>query len=145
MEPNKVSFCELPGLTCDKDVECEKCEHYTIDKEEGHPGFFVDPEVTEVVGLKYDDGKPPIDLVDPHFIASVAKVLGYGAKKYSAYNWTKGIKYSRLYAALQRHLMAFWMGIDDDEESKLPHLWHAATNLMMLCAMGRQWDDRHGV
>ncbi len=99
-------------------------------------------------GTKHDDGKPPIDLVPTEMIVAIAKVLGFGAKKYSRHNWRGGIAYSRVYSALQRHLMA-WQGDEkNDSESGLPHLWHAACCLSFLITYEEHdiythFDDRH--
>jgi hypothetical protein len=87
--------------------------------------------VTET-GQKFDGEKPRMDLIDPSFQIALADVLTYGAREYSAHNWRNGIDASRLYAALQRHLLAFWGGEDIDDESGLPHLSHAACELMFL-------------
>ena len=101
-----------------------------------------EPKGEPVGGKKYDEGKPPVDLVDPAFTLGVASVLGYGADKYGRKNYREGIAFSRLYAAIQRHLLAFWGGEDMDQESGLSHLHHAATSIMMLGEMGEEWDDR---
>jgi hypothetical protein len=91
-----------------------------------------------MAGNKHDGGKPPLDLLDGEHLYGIAAVLGYGARKYTAHNWREGIAASRLYAALQRHLWAFWQGEDIDPESGLPHLDHAACELMFLA-----WTVRH--
>ncbi|MBI0182092.1 hypothetical protein H3V11_09085 [Snodgrassella sp. W8158] len=83
-------------------------------------------------GIKHDNGKPRLDLVDPKWLTAVATVLGFGAEKYSDHNWREGLNWSRLYAALQRHLTAFHSGEINDPESGFPHLAHASCNLMML-------------
>jgi hypothetical protein len=88
------------------------------------------PELVE--GTKNDDGKLPVDLVSPHFIMPTAEVLAFGVKKYEAYNWAKGILYSRVWSAMQRHLWAWWTREDLDEETRLNHLAHAACCLMFL-------------
>ena len=80
-------------------------------------------------------------------LLSVGEVLAYGAKKYSARNWEQGIKYSRVYAAATRHLMAFLSGEALDPETRLPHMAHAACCLMFLLTfearnMGAKLDDR---
>ena len=86
-------------------------------------------------GKKYDKDKLRMDLLPTPAIKAMAACLGYGAKKYDAYNWTKGIKHSRLYAATLRHLFEHWGGNDNDDESKLPHLWHALTNIAMMISL----------
>jgi hypothetical protein len=83
-------------------------------------------------GLKFDTDKPPVDLVDPETVLAIATVLSYGTVKYEPHNWRKGIAWSRLYAGVQRHLLAFWAGEDIDPESGLPHLAHALCGLMFL-------------
>lgn len=83
-------------------------------------------------GTKYDDDKIPLDLLSPYFLSGTAEVLKFGAAKYAPYNWAKGIKYSRVFSAMQRHLWAFWAGEDLDEDTGLPHLWHAGCCLMFL-------------
>lgn len=83
-------------------------------------------------GVKYDDTKLRFDLLSPAANAGLAAVLTYGATKYAARNWEKGMEWGRVYAALQRHLNAFWAGEDIDPESGLPHLDHAACCIHFL-------------
>lgn len=97
-------------------------------------------------GRKDDQDKPRWELMPPEFLKDFSKVLTYGAKKYGARNWEKGIEFGRLFGALQRHLWDFWEGIDTDPESGLPHLAHAACMLSFLHTLrvrGRaDLDDR---
>lgn len=98
-----------------------------------------------VVAVKCDMGKPRMDLLPPGPLVEVAKVLSYGAEKYAAHNWEKGLEWSRVYAAIQRHLNAFWSGEDKDLETTLPHLAHAVCNGLMLLEYMRshpELDDR---
>ena len=81
---------------------------------------------------KYDTGKNRLELIPPEFIEGVAHVLTFGANKYGDFNWTKGLKYSRIIGALMRHLLAFIKGERLDKESGLPHLWHVGCNLAFL-------------
>lgn len=62
------------------------------------------------------------------FIDQLAMSLNYGATKYEAWNWDKGIPSKRLYAAACRHYKAIYdRGLDaKDEESGLPHTAHLA-------------------
>lgn len=100
-----------------------------------------------MTGKKLDDDKPRIDLVTPEFIEAVAEVMSFGAVKYTAHNWRGGINYSRCYAALLRHILAWQRGEDKDPESGLPHLAHAACSIMFLLTFesdGRkELDDRY--
>ena len=83
-------------------------------------------------GSKHDQDKPPLGLIDRTFLWGLARVLAFGAKKYSAHNWRLGITTDRLYDALQRHVTAWNDGEDIDAESGLHHLDHAACELMFL-------------
>lgn len=99
-------------------------------------------------GTKEDDGKLPLDLLSPEFLFGTSAVLKFGAAKYAPYNWAKGIRYSRVFSALLRHLWAWWGGEENDKETEMPHLWHASCCLMFLIHYsnrGRQYaryDDR---
>lgn len=76
---------------------------------------------------------------------SVAAVLGFGAEKYAADNWRKGMEWRRLYGAALRHLMAWERGEDLDPESGLPHLAHAGCCILFLLSyqlVGGGTDDR---
>lgn len=97
-------------------------------------------------GKKFDEGKPPFDLLPYEALAETAKVLAFGAKKYGRGNWAKGINLSRLCAASLRHTYQFLSGEDDDIESGINHLAHATCGLMFaltLIKQGRtEYDDR---
>lgn len=81
---------------------------------------------------KLDTGKPRFDLVPGESLIEVVMVYTMGAEKYEAHNWRKGMLWSRVFAAIMRHLWAFWMGEDLDKESGLPHLAHAAWGCLTL-------------
>jgi len=89
-------------------------------------------------GLKHDAGKLRLDLIPPEAIRALGEVLTYGANKYDDRNWGKGISEDRLYAALQRHLLAWREGKAKDKESGLSSLAHALCNLAMLVAFERR-------
>lgn len=96
-------------------------------------------------GVKFDQNKRRVDLVPTEAINALADILTAGAAKYGEHNWRKGMDWSRVYGAAQRHLLAFWGGDDIDEESGMPHLWHALTNIAFLVsyqAMSVGRDDR---
>lgn len=88
------------------------------------------------IGMKHDQDKPRYDLIPPEAMNELAKVLTYGAEKYSPDNWMKvddGIP--RYYAAMQRHVEAWRSGEHTDPESGLTHLSHAMTCLSFLIAL----------
>lgn len=96
-------------------------------------------------GKKNDALKAPIHFLHRSFIEGAALAQGFGAKKYGDWNFTKGIAYMRLCDAAMRHIIAFMWGEDNDPESGLSHLDHAAANLNMLKFMIQErpeMDDR---
>lgn len=97
----------------------------------------------ECGGTKNDAEKKYRPELLPHrALMEVIKVFTDGAKEYGDFNWKGGIAYSRLYGAIQRHLLDYWNGKDVDGDSGLPALAHAIAGLMMLQEMSSEWDDR---
>ena len=84
-------------------------------------------------GVKLDLGKLRYDLVPTSAMKGLAEVLTFGANKYTPNGW-KAVPdaVERYYAALQRHLVAWRDGEKVDQESGLPHLSHALTNVAFL-------------
>jgi len=85
-------------------------------------------------GRKDDQGKAAYHLLAPEFLEGTARVLEFGARKYGARNWEAGMNWSRPFAALMRHMWAWWRGERADPETGMSHLWHAACCLMFLIA-----------
>ena len=89
--------------------------------------------------------KPRLELVPWAAISDIAEVLTFGAAKYDANNWCRGARWGRYFAALLRHLFAWWRGEEFDPETGLSHLAHAGCCLMFLMEYQRNgWgtDDR---
>lgn len=99
------------------------------------------------VAKKFDAGKPRMDLIPPIVLRLMADVLEFGTRKYGANNWASGdgLPWSKLYAALQRHLNDWWEGHALDPETNKPALAHALCQLVFLLASeqyGLGTDDR---
>ena len=112
-------------------------EHH-IDEAEGTPGT--------TPGYKNDGGKIPLQLLSPIALNKVAEVMAFGAQKYSTDAWRAGMDWSRLIGAGLRHLNAFNGGEDQDDESGLSHLAHAACCIMFLLEYEDTYlegDDRY--
>jgi len=60
--------------------------------------------MSKEVGDKFDKDKNRLDLIPAEAIEAAGWILTHGAKKYTERNWQKGIKYGKIYGALQRHL-----------------------------------------
>ena len=100
-------------------------------------------------GTRYDSGKPRISLLPADAIREVAEVATFGADKYDAHNWMKGISYSRMMDSLLRHLTSFNSTDSDiDSESGRHHMAHVAWNAITLlhfildCDTYGHLDDR---
>lgn len=97
-------------------------------------------------GLRYNSDKLPVHLVPPEATEAMARGLAYGAKKYAARNWEKGMDwYKDVVGSLRRHILEWEKGNDIDDESGLLHTDHIATNAAFLSTfvarkVGR--DDR---
>lgn len=109
---------------------------YTIDRTD---------QIKNDPGDKFDNGKVRYDLIPPEPINELGRLYTLGAQKYDDWNWTKGIRYSRLYAALNRHLYAWWIGEEVDEEMGVNHLISVLWNTIALYEMSKahpEMDDR---
>lgn len=96
-------------------------------------------------GRKDDGGKDPWHLAPFDAFRAIIKVLAFGAGKYAPRNWEQGMAWSRPYAALMRHLSAWWERDPHDPETRFSHLWHAGCCIVFLIAYeirGIGTDDR---
>jgi hypothetical protein len=84
------------------------------------------------LGVKFDQDKLQWDLFPFDLAEDELRVWMFGAKKYTAHNWRKGMPMSRGFNALMRHLTAYMNGEDKDPESGESHLAHAACCLKMM-------------
>jgi hypothetical protein len=125
-----------------------------------HPGSYLDliseyvepaaqdttPADEPRAGRKDDTGKLPLGLIPREALLAEAAVLAFGAQKYDAHNWRKGMRWSRLGDAAMRHLLAWLDGEDLDPETGLSHLAHlrcCAGFLLNYAEHGVGEDDRH--
>lgn len=95
---------------------------------------------------KYDDTKLPMDLLPRPALEEIAKVLAFGARKYSRHNWRSGIAYSRILSAALRHIHAYNDGESLDPETGLSHLAHAGCCVLFLLTFEKErpeLDDRY--
>lgn len=96
-------------------------------------------------GLRHNTGKAELDQVPSSLNFAVAKTLEYGMGKYAKNNWRQGMSWVTVYSCLQRHLQKWNDGDLVDDESLLPHLYHAACNIAFLIEYAETYpegDDR---
>ena len=106
----------------------------------------VDPTTGGMKGQKPER----YDLIPWDSMAVLARVYGYGAKKYEdtdvgEHNWRRGYRWSLNFAAMMRHATAWYEGESYDPESGIHHLAHAAWHCLTLIWFeihGRGTDDR---
>jgi hypothetical protein len=96
----------------------------------------------------FDEGKVELDLIPYSALEECAKAFMYGQRKYSRWNYKKGMKYSKLINSALRHILKFKEGADFDEESiTVMHIGHAMANLSMLIDVYKRmpeiYDDRY--
>lgn len=100
--------------------------------------------------IKYDQGKPHLDLVLTPAGIEIGKALTFGGQKYKDdWNYMRGtgLQWRRLGAACLRHVSSWLNGEDQDPESGLHHLAHAGACIVMalnLVMLKRGADDRMG-
>lgn len=96
-------------------------------------------------GRKDDSGKLRYDLIPPKALAELARVFTIGAKKYDDWNWSLGINWSQIYAALMRHIEAWRQGEQFDPLDGQKHLASVAWAAMILSEyedFRKDLDDR---
>lgn len=156
LNANEPSPVYLPSENLDKCPNCGrnlvKTDHgsYTSHKCAKGCGYYKEvypaPTPDEIAELdqdefepmaeanKFDDEKARYDLIDPEALHQLALVYTFGAKKYGDNNWRKGLKWSRVFGAIMRHMWAWFKGEDKDPESGISHLAHAAWGCFTLLA-----------
>lgn len=98
------------------------------------------------IGDRKNLNKLKWSLVSYKALEPMVEVLMFGAKKYSANNWKKGLKYTETLESMQRHINSFLEGEDIDPESGLPHVGHILCNAQFLSYMyqfRKDLDDRY--
>lgn len=97
-------------------------------------------------GTRLNEGRLRWALVDFKSLEGMVKVLEFGCKKYSPFNWKKGLKTTEICESLLRHIFAYLDGEDLDKESGLRHIDHLMCNAMFLSWMDENrpdMDTRH--
>lgn len=97
-------------------------------------GFTEGGGIHHSVAIRHNQDKLRVDLIPTELIEEVARVLTFGAKKYSPNNW-KGFtkeQQGEILGSLLRHILEYQKGNRLDSESGLHHLAHAACNIAFI-------------
>ena len=97
-------------------------------------------------GARFNAGKPQWSLVPQTALIPMVEVLEFGAKKYAAHNWKKGLPITEICESMKRHLDSFMEGEDNDKESGLSHIGHLQCNALFLSWMMQnkpEFDNRY--
>lgn len=90
-------------------------------------------QATATRGVKYDQEKLRPSLLPMESVIDVIKVLMFGSKKYADDNWKiVPDAHKRYKDASMRHLMAYFAGEKNDEETGLSHLSHCVCCLLFM-------------
>ena len=96
----------------------------------------------DLVGIK----KTRLSLVPPASLIYQAIAMQDGSKKYGPYNWRANKVIASIYVdATLRHLLAWWDGENNAQDSGHPHLAHALASIGILVdaiETGNLIDDR---
>jgi hypothetical protein len=85
---------------------------------------------------KDDQDKIRYTLLPPRALREVARVYTFGASHYGPWNWHRGLKYSRLLDAAQRHIEEFRLGSKFSEHSQGGKpIHHLASAIFSLFSM----------
>lgn len=101
-----------------------------------------------VGGARFDQGKTRVDLIPADVLLALGEIYRMGAEKYDATNWRKGMKWTKVYGPLCRHLYKAWIGREErDPESGQLHIMHALWNCVALAFYMshpeyKRFDDR---
>lgn len=83
--------------------------------------------------LKAKEDNRQWDLLPFGPLEEVVKVLEFGSVKHGAWSWRdRPTSYAERFGSVMRHLLKWWRGQDIDPQSGLPHLAHAACQLLFL-------------
>jgi len=82
-------------------------------------------------GVKFDEGKSRLDLLNPRFLRDIAKKLEEGETNYGYKNYLKGLDEKRIIAAALRHIFEIMDG-EWVDETGVSHAGAVGANMQML-------------
>lgn len=113
-----------------KHCYCDVCKDLNLGSMDSPECKCINCE-TFTESTKEDHDKCQLDIINPAYLEDLADILTEGERKYDVNNW-KGLHFSRVIAAMLRHMTAIQKGEDIDPDSGHPHAAHIAANAMFL-------------
>lgn len=119
--------------------KCHNCQCFIF-----KPGLNNEIETTHPLqtpgtggGARFNDGKIQLSLIleAQQGLMEAARVLEFGAKKYTRGNWHRGLSHTQICDSLLRHLTSYLSGEDFDGESNCRHVGHILVNALFLAEM----------
>lgn len=102
-------------------------------KVEINPAAMTAPYGDADKGLRFNDGKVPLELIPPEWPWGLALVMRAGINKgYPANNWLQGMEWSKCVGSMKRHTARLEAGEWIDAETGQPHAAMAAWNALAL-------------
>jgi hypothetical protein len=98
------------GLSIDQAIK--SLEKWSAGFDEAQP--VVETRTVSSTGGEKGVKAARFDLIPIGPLTELAEHYGKGALKYANHQWRRGYEWGKSYAALQRHLTAFWAGEDYD-------------------------------
>lgn len=117
----------------------EEVERYIVGVDLGsgpdHTEYIVKSE------CKQDQGKPRLDLVPLEIVEAIGIVMTKALETYTEGSWRR-VERFRFKAAMMRHLVRYMANPKSvAKDTKLPHLWHLATNVAFLISMDWEGEE----
>lgn len=127
INPDLLTYTLIPA---DKDLKILNPELLTATKAKAEKN-------QSEIGKKFDSNKPMVGTiirVFPRALMAIGAVIRFGAKKYpNPNNWKMNEDIiNRYFDSAIRHMSKHFAGYEKDEETGLPHLVHAAWNMLAI-------------
>lgn len=142
MQEAKFDFCDTHNcidcaLEKHANEQGETCGHYTAchpDEAARLMGYeIIEDDQADTQEAKADKDKPRPSLVPPALIDGVMRIREFGTARYGDPDNWRNVDAERYHDALLRHILAMWEDWKAvDQDSGMPHLWHAACNIAFL-------------
>ncbi len=97
-----------------------------------------------IMDNSFEEKKLPYELLPAKAIDELVKVLDFGAGKYSPNGWRHLLKGDllKLLGAAMRHVFAYLRGQQNDKETGLHHLAHAACDLFFILELEHKFEEK---